>query len=287
MKLLALTLMLFLAMNSYAQSEMTESDALVARAITELNQSDYRETATAERLLQEAIALTPRHIEAHWQLLRIEWGKIKPYISFTRAELLPGFTHRFRQFEQLFDDQPSALLHYARAHHAYLYLAFDRAQQETDKALALQTNSSRLWYWQGDLLLWRGIFEDNDDFLRHSQVAYAKAIEYYAEHPYPGIEPSDMHNNIAAAELRLATPDYESAIATYKKGIELASSHRESLYAWQKLSDALRHLDRCQEALDAAHKALAIANDQRGHQLKRYAEFCLELRSKEQQQAAQ
>ena len=275
MRMMLGALLLFLAVGSQASSEV---DELVARAVKELNATDYRAgNSTAQRLLHEAISLDPEHIEANWQILFLAMKQTRNYDLSHKAPMLLPINELFREFEKLLsNNQQPAFLHYARSHFAFTYSAYEEAMAEIDKALELEPKSSRFLYWKAEAFMQRGIFEHNDDYIREAEKVYQEALKYYPENPDSMIEESDIYNSMALGESRLSQPDYEKIIEYYTKGIELTSEPRESLYAWARMSEAYRHLGHCQDALQAAQRALDIEDYYEASRNKRFAEFCLE-----------
>lgn len=162
-----------------------------------------------------------------------------------------------------------------RARAADFYGAYDTALNEIDNAIALNPNSVRYQYSKGLILRHKGKYFDDDQWIDKARDQTIHALEMYKIAPAHFYIESDFYIAIGFGELGKNVPDYQAVIDNYQKAISLGASNRNIAWAWGNMSIAYRNLGLCQEAKEAAEKALSIMNYGNARNQKIYAEVCL------------
>ena len=261
-------------------SAADEVEDLFNKALDHLLRTGFLgDTSAAERYLQAVLDEQPEHLEALWQLIVIELGKLRNTSLSGRATGLlaisPLFEHlaeRARQANQ------EAFLHYATAVYADYYAAYERGLVEIDKALALEPQSPRYLMAKGKLLVAHGAWTGRDQDIEKGIDLLYKAQELSETHPNPYALPMHYDFQLAWGISQLSQPRSEEVVEHYQSFIEQSEETIPYAFAWNNVSIAYRDLGKCEQAKEAAEKALSVMAFDNAEANKRFAEFCLELR---------
>ena len=261
-------------------SAADEVEDLFNKALDHLLRTGFLgDTSAAERYLQAVLDEQPEHLEALWQLIVIELGKLRNTSLSGRATGLlaisPLFEHlaeRARQANQ------EAFLHYATAVYADYYAAYERGLVEIDKALALEPQSPRYLMAKGKLLVAHGAWTGRDQDIEKGIDLLYKAQELSETHPNPYALPMHYDFQLAWGISQLSQPRSEEVVEHYQSFIEQSEETIPYAFAWNNVSIAYRDLGKCEQAKEAAEKALSVMAFDNAEANKRFAEFCLEMR---------
>ena len=168
-------------------SAADEVEDLFNKALDHLLRTGFLgDTSAAERYLQAVLDEQPGHLEALWQLIIIELGRLRNTSLSGRASGLLAISPLFEHLAELArQSNQEAFLHYATAVYADYYAAYERGLVEIDKALALEPQSPRYLMAKGKLLVANGAWTGRDQDIEKGIDLLYKAQELSETHPNP------------------------------------------------------------------------------------------------------
>jgi len=253
-------------------------EPLFSRALDELLRKGYLgDTSFAERYLLAVLEEQPTHLEAQWQLVRIELAKLESAGLSERAAGLAAIAPTFAELAQQAKQSDQVFLHYITAMYADKYHAYERALSEIDKALASEPESPRYSMGKGRLLVNYGQWSKQDREIEEGIGLLLKAKRLSKTHPNPYAREMHYDFQIAWGIAKLSKPRWDEVVEHYVRFIEQSEESIPYAYAWNNVSIAYRKLGQCGEAKEAAENALKVMTFSEAESNKRYAEFCIEM----------
>jgi len=255
-----------------------DADSYFNKGLDQLVRQGYMgDTSAAQRYLSAALEKDPKHVEALWLLLVTRLpSKNAPLVE--RASALAALGPAFAQlFKLCKETKQQALLHYYTARYTDHYHAFERAQSEIDKALALEPQSTRFLLTKGKLLVDQGSWIKDDKLIEAGVQTIKKSQEWSKTRPNRFVSPTHYDFEIALGISHLSAPRWKEVVTHYRRSIDLDETPKSTVFAWNNVSRAYRELGQCDKAKESAENALKEMKFGAAQDNKRYAEFCIEM----------
>ena len=254
-------------------------EALFDKALDHLLRTGYMgDTSAAERYLQAVLQEQPNHLEASWQLITIQLGRLRNTSLSGRAAGLLLIAPLFEDLaEAAQESNQEAFLHFTTAVYADYYAAYERGLSEIEKALALEPQSPRYLMAKGKLLVAYGSWTGRDQNIEAGIRLLYRAKELSKTHPNPYALPRHYDFQLAWGLSQLSQPRSKEVVEHYLSFLEQSEESIPYAYAWNNVSIAYRQLGQCEKAKEAAQNALSVMEFGNAESNKRYAEFCIEM----------